>query len=245
MDAMMTAEVLHAPSAEYVDVTMTAGAPVRSEQISVSSAEDVDLGSHGMYPPVPPPVPPNLQQQQKQQQEQQHEQQQQKMGGAKGKAATGSMDFTEIPKLLDEQFEAFDEDSALRPTRIRTGEVWTRKTQKRLLSKLTMSLMPPDEQRSAKNQAFDLLDALSRSGALPITSAELHVMVAATHCFDKSLLETVIQDNVNPIEKLERSALIVASTIHGEPAIALLNNDQQSRVATYSPGLLANETTGL
>ena len=39
----------------------------------------------------------------------------------------------------------------------------------------------------------------------------LHIVVAATHCFDKSLLDTVIQGNCNPIERVERSALIVAS----------------------------------
>lgn len=62
-------------------------------------------------------------------------------------------------------------------------------------------------------------------------------MVCATHCFDKSLIDTVVQDNVNPIEKLERSTLIVASTIHGLPAAAMLKDDQQARVLEYSPML--------
>ena len=140
------------------------------------------------------------------------------------------------------RFEELDEDAALRPTRIETGEHWTKKIQKGLLGKPSSSSMGSIEQKAEKDQAFDLLDALSRSGALPIASAELHVMVAATHCFDKSLIETVIQENVNPIEKLERSALIVASAIHGEAAITLLNEDQQTRVAASSPGLFAAET---
>ena len=38
-------------------------------------------------------------------------------------------------------------------------------------------------------------------------------MVAGTHCFDKDLVNTVVQDNVNPIAKVERSTLIMASTI--------------------------------
>ena len=58
------------------------------------------------------------------------------------------------------------------------------------------------------------------------------MMVAATHCFEKSLMMTVIQDNINPIEKLERSSLIVASTIHGAPAEALVCDAQRERVAT-------------
>jgi hypothetical protein len=39
--------------------------------------------------------------------------------------------------------------------------------------------------------------------------------VCATHCFDKVLMDTLVKDNVNPIEKLERSVLIMGTTIHG------------------------------
>ena len=68
-------------------------------------------------------------------------------------------------------------------------------------------------------------------------------MVCATHCFDKSLIDTVVQDNVNPIEKLERSTLIVASTIHGLPAAAMLKDDQHARVLEYSPMLFSAPTS--
>ena len=108
-----------------------------------------------------------------------------------------------------------------------------------MLSKLSTSTVDEEQQKTERNKAFDLLDALSRSGTLPIACAELHVVVAATHRFDKSLMETVIEDNINPIEKFERSELIVASTIHGLPATALLKDGEQSgRVAAHSPQLL-------
>ena len=141
--------------------------------------------------------------------------------------------------LLTRSFEALDEDAALRPTQIKTADVWQKKTRKGLLGRTSSLPMDSAEQVTETHKAFDLLDALSRSGTLPIASTELHVMVAATHCFDKSLLETVIQDNVNPIEKLERSALIVASAIHGEVATELLNDGQHKRVMSSSPMLFA------
>jgi hypothetical protein len=33
-----------------------------------------------------------------------------------------------------------------------------------------------------------------------LSHATLHIVVAATHCFDKTVTETVIQENLNPIE---------------------------------------------
>ena len=77
----------------------------------------------------------------------------------------------------------------------------------------TKTLHPTDQERE-KNQAFDLLDSLTKSGVLTIDYVSLHVIITATHCFDKSVMETVIKNNVNPIEKLENSTLILATTIH-------------------------------
>ncbi len=93
------------------------------------------------------------------------------------------------------------------------------------------------EQKTERNKAFDLVDALSRSGALTIDHASLHVVIAATHCFDKTLLDTVIEENVNPIEKVERSLMIVATTVHRQPARELLMDDQRERFLQLSPAL--------
>ena len=43
--------------------------------------------------------------------------------------------------------------------------------------------------------------------------AALHVVMGATHAFDNSLIDTVIQHYVNPIEKAERSLLIMATIL--------------------------------
>jgi len=53
-------------------------------------------------------------------------------------------------------------------------------------------------------------------------------------------MNTVIQNNVNPIEKVERSCLIVATTVHDQPAAALVAPDQVKRVSTYSPLLFGS-----
>merc|ERR1712083_199159 len=94
-----------------------------------------------------------------------------------------------------------------------------------------------EEQKKEKDAAFDLLDALTKSGALPLEHASLHVVVAATHCFDKTVTETVVQDNLDPISKVERSTLIMASTVHQKPAEALIKESQRQRVCASSPML--------
>jgi hypothetical protein len=147
------------------------------------------------------------------------------------------MDYTKYPALLDKRYEELDSDSVLRPTIINPGSVWSKKSFKSLMSEAETKSLHIDDQVLEKNAAFDLLDALSKSGALVMHSASLHVVIAATHCFDKTLMDTVVQGNVNPIERVERSALIMASTIHELPACDLISENERSRVLTYSPQL--------
>jgi hypothetical protein len=153
-------------------------------------------------------------------------------------APTGdAVDYTRLPGELDKKFEALDVDGALRATIINPGDAWTRTAQKGLLSAAKTARVSPAEQKTDKHRAFDLLDALTKSGALSVDDASLHVVLAATHCFDRTLLDTVIQDNINPIEKVERSLMIVGTTVHGRSATELLADDQRARFFTTSPQL--------
>eukprot|EP01060_Flectonema_neradi_P028024 TRINITY_DN376_c0_g1_i3.p1 TRINITY_DN376_c0_g1~~TRINITY_DN376_c0_g1_i3.p1 ORF type:complete len:897 (+),score=219.34 TRINITY_DN376_c0_g1_i3:141-2831(+) len=147
-------------------------------------------------------------------------------------AKSKSIDLSSIPQQLEEKFEKLDPDDALLPTIIRIGTNWTLVSQKSLLSKPVTSSV---DQKSEKTRAFDLLDALTRSGALSITNSSLHVVVSSTHCFDKSLMNTVIQDNNNPIESVERSILIAAGVIHNTDVGSILAPDQVERVKSHSP----------
>jgi len=174
-------------------------------------------------------------------------QSQQQSAGSAGSIGSGAesardVDWTNIPKRMDESFEKLDTDSSLRPTILKVSEVWQRSTQNGLLSSpVTNHSFGVDQQRKERNRAFDLLDALTRSGALSVeTDASLHVVLCATHCFAKSVMDTLIQDNVNPIEKAERSSLIMASTIHLLPAVAMINPERVNDVAKWSPGLFEN-----
>eukprot|EP00930_Biecheleria_cincta_P046775 TRINITY_DN3230_c0_g1_i1.p1 TRINITY_DN3230_c0_g1~~TRINITY_DN3230_c0_g1_i1.p1 ORF type:complete len:947 (-),score=250.40 TRINITY_DN3230_c0_g1_i1:101-2941(-) len=190
---------------------------------------------------VPPPPPPQQPQPQLQPPQQQQQQQQEDRATASGQSSTGTRDYTQVPKQMDEKFEKLDTDAALRPTIINPSKTWTKKAQEALLAKPKTSTLGNDEQKNEKHAAFDLLDALTKSGALPLTHASLHVVVAATHCFDKSVMETIVQDNMNPIEKVERSCLIMASTVHQAPPAALINEAHQARVNSTSPMLFLED----
>jgi hypothetical protein len=84
-----------------------------------------------------------------------------------------AVDYTQLPSLLDGRCEALDRDNALRPTTIKTGDAWRLKSQKGLLSKPKGRTLQADQISEEKAKAFDLLDALSRSGVLLIEAATL------------------------------------------------------------------------
>ena len=137
--------------------------------------------------------------------------------------------------------EALDEDAALRPTLISTGAVWTKRSQRSMLASPSTATLGGEDQSRLKDAAFDLLDALSRSGALSLDAAELHMVLAATHVFDKNLVDTVVQQNVNPIEKVERSAMMVAAVVHDSRPELLLRHEQVERFKLYSPKLFLDQ----
>jgi len=210
-------------------------------------------------PPAPPPLafeaksvppPPALNRQQQQQQVQQlplptaekvlqKESQPAELGtnnphDENGDDVGSGVDYTKIPGALEKRFEAVDKEGAVRPTIINPGSTWTKRAQKALLAEPSTTSLGVDEQKSEKSRAFDLLDALSRSGGLSVDHASLHVVVAATHCFDRSLMDTIVKDNMNPIEKVERSTMVMASAIHGQPAEELVSAEHRGRLATIT-----------
>jgi hypothetical protein len=129
------------------------------------------------------------------------------------------VDYTKLPSILDARYEQL---GTVRSTIIHPANEWRRLRQKSLLKKPESEILNEDNQKEEKNKAFDLLDALTKSGAIPIENASVHVVIIAAHCFDKSLIDTIIQKNINPIEKVEQSVLIMASTVHDIANVDLL-----------------------
>lgn len=152
-------------------------------------------------------------------------------------ADSKDIDFLSIPRILDSKIELLDSDSFLRSTKITIGPSWSLSTQANLLSDKIIQHLSKTEQSEARNKAFDLLDAITKSGSLTISDAELHILVAVTHQFDRNVMETVIEENINPIEKLERSLLIVQSAIHGLPVDKILKKDMGPNILKHSPML--------
>ena len=154
------------------------------------------------------------------------------------------VDFTLIPQVLDKLIESSGGGSALRATTIKTGNTWVRNRQENLLTQPKKTNLSVDIIKKEKNKAFDLLDALSRSGSLAIAYSDLHVVVALTHCFDKDVMNTIIRDNVNPIEKLENSTLLLASAVHGLPPRELIRDvGELQRLEGSLPLLLQDENS--
>eukprot|EP01063_Lacrimia_lanifica_P017896 TRINITY_DN24879_c0_g1_i1.p1 TRINITY_DN24879_c0_g1~~TRINITY_DN24879_c0_g1_i1.p1 ORF type:complete len:965 (+),score=304.62 TRINITY_DN24879_c0_g1_i1:105-2999(+) len=168
------------------------------------------------------------------------QQQQRPLGEAPaGDAAgpPGMEDLTLLPGELNGTYEALDQDNSLRPTIIKTGATWMLKTKPSLIAKPEQRFLRSDMQQAETRRALDLLDALTRSGALTVRDATLHVVAAATHGFDDAVMDTLARNGVNPIERIERSALMMASVVLKTPARDLLKPDALEAVKATAPRL--------
>ena len=162
----------------------------------------------------------------------------------------------------------YDSDAALRPTILNVGKVWNKKAQKTLLSPMTQQALNVPQQKLERNTCFDLIDAISNSGAISFQNATLHIVMArfasaetffffffpvafkiffssslvfSTHCFADNLMNTLVKDNMNPIEKLERSELIVATTIHRTKPENMLVEEGAQAAQLHCPAVMLLE----
>jgi hypothetical protein len=150
-----------------------------------------------------------------------------------------SLDVTQIPKELDDKFLALDPSGAVRPAIITPAKTWSKMHQKDLLGTPQTTSLGADELGKDKRAAFGLLDALTKSGGIVAEYADLHVVIAAAHCFDKTLIDTIVKDCVNPIEKVVKSTVIIASAVHQRSVEALVTDKSHiDSIKSFSPEVL-------
>lgn len=137
---------------------------------------------------------------------------------------------------MDQLFEKYDVAGAVRPTILSTG-AWALKSFPSLLARQTTRLVSKQDRKLEKNKAFDLIDALTKSGAIELDSASLHVIIAATHNFQNALMGVLVQENVNPIEKVQASNIIMTSCIHNLKFSEVISPNSFAKVKEFCPHL--------
>ena len=146
-------------------------------------------------------------------------------------------DVTKVPVELDGKFDKLDPEGAVRPTILKFEGDWWMKSFESLLSLPKFESMGKEKQGKQKDKAFDLLDSITRSGAIPYVGGQLHVVTVLTHCFDDSLINTLWLESVNPIERVEATGLIAASVIHQVSPSEMVVDSAREKIEKYSRGV--------
>mmetsp|Transcript_15554 Transcript_15554/g.20454 ORF Transcript_15554/g.20454 Transcript_15554/m.20454 type:complete len:918 (-) Transcript_15554:164-2917(-) len=151
---------------------------------------------------------------------------------------TEVLDFTRVPKKLEQYFDRLDikrNRSKVLPTKIFAGKSWSRSRKKNLLAKEETTTLTEDEKTSEKSKTMDLLDALTRSGELPLKGCSFHVIIAVTQSFEQTVMDTLIKSNSNPIVSLERTSVVMATAIQGKTTKEMLNKRFHDRILSDNP----------
>jgi hypothetical protein len=101
---------------------------------------------------------------------------------------------------------------------VAAAESWTRQDWgDGFLAQCRETALGSELQRAEKNKVFDFLEVISNGGISPFEEgAALHVIVAAVHSYQQSIVETVVQENKDPISEMEREWDVFTSVIGGE-----------------------------
>ena len=144
-----------------------------------------------------------------------------------------------LPLRMSKRFDLFP-DLSLQTSTMYCGTEITRKgCDGKILSKEQTKKLSSSDITPLHQQAMSLLDGLTKGGAVPLQAVDLHVISSTAHYFDKTLLNIVIQDNTNPVEKVELSTLLVASSIRGKPIPEIVNQNQVPRIQEFNARALA------
>ncbi|KAJ3342438.1 hypothetical protein HDU91_000535, partial [Kappamyces sp. JEL0680] len=145
--------------------------------------------------------------------------------------------YSTVPALIDSKFEVYDKKGAVRPIILTAGTNWNKKYFKGLLGQEENAYQSANDIASNKNKAFDLLDALTKSGALSL-EADLHILIGVAHTFDKTVMDTIVQENTNPIEKINASTVVLTACIHDTTFQEVVAPSYQAEIEQFASHLL-------
>ena len=124
-------------------------------------------------------------------------------------ASTFDQDFTQVPRNIESRLANY---KSVRPTIFKTDTEWCF-TQKTLLRDESTRKVTLEAQAELKSSCLNILDALSMSGSLPLSDCSLHAVVPFSQFFSKTIIETVIQDNINPIQQIENVNFLLSEVV--------------------------------
>lgn len=125
---------------------------------------------------------------------------------------------TDLPKKLENAV-----DESVSPCIINVSERWTLASYESIISNVRKeTCLYSNQFRLLFQNCKDLLDALSKSGSLSLCHCTMHVITVLNHSFPETLMNTLVEENVNPIEILQRSDEQIASVIFRKPVEELL-----------------------
>lgn len=103
--------------------------------------------------------------------------------------------------------------NALRPTIINVSSSWIRQSTPLVGSVPPKEPLSLETQEKAHRAVQSLLCVLSNDGAIPLAHTRLDIIVGVTSYFDKSVIDTVIQDNINPLDRVCSSSLLLSNAL--------------------------------
>eukprot|EP01060_Flectonema_neradi_P010865 TRINITY_DN1793_c2_g1_i2.p1 TRINITY_DN1793_c2_g1~~TRINITY_DN1793_c2_g1_i2.p1 ORF type:complete len:890 (+),score=147.47 TRINITY_DN1793_c2_g1_i2:152-2821(+) len=127
-------------------------------------------------------------------------------------------DYSSIPAKLEKRFaEITTPGSNVRPVIITPDPSgWSQSTHPSILSTTPpplKKLLQSDIKR-AKQSAFDLIDAITKSGSVPLCETSLHVLFGFNNNWNDGVIQSAAKHNINPLNAGTETIVEVINVLH-------------------------------
>jgi hypothetical protein len=121
---------------------------------------------------------------------------------------------------------------------LHTATVWQRVRQPSFVSRAVEEALEPQRQLQETHNALALLASLARGSRRPLQGV-CHTVALTTQLFSKSVLGLLLEEEVNPLDSVERASALVVAAATGRSATELVNPEQLARMHQRFPDLFA------